>query len=438
MPDKEENLLDTKARGKVFITSPLSYIINGEYYAAIAKSLGYEVKLNNSNEALETLNEIKNFTPDFLVMQMTFDKFRLQLEFLQNLKSAFPSIKIIATGEPFLTYINNVTYENPFIDYAIIGEAEYTLKDILDGLPDSEILGITYTDDNMQSAKNELRPLIENLDNLPFPARQLIKNRKELTIEVSRGCPFHCFFCLTSPIYGNKLRIRSVDNVIKELKECVNKFKAKKVFFKSDYLNFDINWLTDLCSKIIEEGVKIDWSCNIVPNNLDENLVKLMKKSGCTQCNIGIESGSEEILEKIGKNTTKEGIKSTVSLLKKYKIKTKGYFILGLPWETEETAEETTNFALELDTDEAVFNIGIPFPGTDFFVYGMLNKLFAPQTQFSNAHKNALVKTHTLTKERISELRDIAEKKFYSRPKLIIKSFFKRLFLKTQLRKFFS
>ena len=430
MVENIKDSLKTNSRGRVFITSPLSYIINGEYYASVAESLGYEVKINTSNDALETIEEIKAFNPNFLIIQVTFDKFRLQLEFLQNLKTIIPSVRIIATGEPFLTYNNNVTYENPYIDYAILGEVEPTLKDILDGVPNSDILGITYTDDYMQSVKNDPRPLIESLDNLPLPARHLVKNSKEQIIEVSRGCPNHCFFCITAPIYGQKLRLRSVDSVINELSVCINKFNAEKIRFKSDYINYDIIWLTELCEKIIEAGLKINWSSNIVPNNIDEALVKLMKKSGCEQCNIGIESGSEDILEKIGKNITKDSIKTTVSLLKKYKIKTKGYFMIGLPWETEETAKETTDFAIELNTDEAIFNIGIPFPGTDFFVYGMLNKLFPAQTQFSNAHKNALVKTHTLSKERISELRDNAEIRFYSRPKFIIKSFIKKLFFK--------
>jgi radical SAM superfamily enzyme YgiQ (UPF0313 family) len=102
--------------------------------------------------------------------------YKSDMEFLLRAKELLPSVKIIVKGTPFLTYNMNVTYENPFISYVIVGEAEYTLRDILNGVPDNEILGICYTDDNMQAVKNEPRPFIEDLDNLPFPARHLVDN----------------------------------------------------------------------------------------------------------------------------------------------------------------------------------------------------------------------------------------------------------------------
>ena len=153
MSKKEQNSVETKKRGKVFIIAPPSYLINAQYYASIAEKLGYEVRLNETLEANKSFIEIKNFNPNFIVMQVTFDKFRSQLEFLEKLKQNLPSIKIITAGEPFLTYNNNVTYENPYIDYAIMGEVEYTLRDILDGVPDCEIFGICYSNEYMQAIK---------------------------------------------------------------------------------------------------------------------------------------------------------------------------------------------------------------------------------------------------------------------------------------------
>lgn len=426
MSDKD-NTKNVNNRGRVLIISPRSYLINAQYFGAISEMLDYETKISTTDKIEQALSEIKEFSPNFIVFKVTFDKFRVQLEFMQNIKQILPSCKIIALGEPFLTYNNNVTYENPYIDYVIFGEAEYTLRDILEGEQDNEVLGISYTDDNMQSVKNEQRPFIENLDNLPYPARHLTPNNTEITIELSRGCPCHCFFCLETPIYGKTFRQRTVNNVISELKECISKFNTKKVYFKSNIFNFDKDYVTDLCNQILENNINIEWSCDIVPNNIDETLIKLMKKSGCKLCKLGIESGSADILKNIGKNITKESVTETVRLLKKYKIKTKAYYVIGLPWETEETAKETIDFAIKLNTDDAVFNIGVPFPGTNFFIYGMLNKLFSNQTQFNNAYKNALVKSHSLSKERISELRNLAEKTFYSQPNKIIKNILNRI-----------
>ena len=166
MSDKD-NTKNVNNRGRVLIISPRSYLINAQYFGAISEMLDYETKISTTDKIEQALSEIKEFSPNFIVIKVTFDKFRVQLEFMQNVKQILPSCKIIALGEPFLTYNNNVTYENPYIDYVIFGEAEYTLRDILEGEQDNEILGISYTDDNMQSVKNEQRPFIENLDNLP-------------------------------------------------------------------------------------------------------------------------------------------------------------------------------------------------------------------------------------------------------------------------------
>ena len=318
--------LKEKYRGKVYFINPQSL-----YLPAIAENLAYNVRLNTSGFDENILGEVEEYNPDFLVADLSFQKFRVELVTLENIKKSLPSLKIIVTGEPFLTYNRNVTYENPYIDYVITGEAEYTLRDILDGVPDNEILGILYTDDSMQSIKNEPRAYIENLDELPLPARHLIDDNSSVNIELSRGCPCYCSFCLKTPIEGKLIRCRTVNSIINEIKDCVKKYNTKQVYFKSCFINYSKNFLKELCNAIIENGLKIKWSCDIFPNDIDEELVKIMKKSGCTLCKIGVETGSKEILTKLGRNITKESIKNTVELFKKYKIKLCTYFIIGFP-----------------------------------------------------------------------------------------------------------
>ena len=430
---KEENNISNKKRGRVLFISPLllsnqdvSFLPNDiMYLASVAEESGYEAKIKNYSDKLCLISILNNFAPDYIVFDVSFQNFREDMEVLALLKEHKPNVKIIVKGEPFITYNTNVTYENPFIDYVIVGEAEMTLKDILDGVKDSEIKGICYKDDNMQPVKNEPRPFIENLDILPFPARHLIysKKDKKAIIEISRGCPNDCFFCLTPLTSGTNVRIRSAENIISEIEECTKKYGIKYFLLKSDAPDLEKDYIIKLCKKITDSGLKVQWETNIIPSENDTAI--LMKKSGCTLIHLGVESGSQEILSNIGRKFSLDNIRKTSEIIKQSRIKIHNHFILGLPWETEKTAEETIKFALELDSNCASFYIASPFPGTRFFAYAMINKLIYRNLDFKNAYHRPVIKTHDLSKERVYELYKSAYRRYYLRLGFIIKTLLK-------------
>lgn len=400
------------------------------YLASIAEQCGFEAKIQDYSLGGDLIADLKNFAPDYLVANIATPTFKSDMEAVAKAKSVLPNLVTIVKGAPFLTYNTNVIYENPFINYVIMGEPELTLKEILEGVPDNEILGICYSD-NMQSVKNEQRPFNEDLDNLPFPARHLIDNsiyrrpdngRVQAVIKVSRGCPYHCFFCLATPVSGIKVRTRSAENIIQEIKECVEKYNIKNFLFWSDIFNFDREWTLKLCKKIIESGLKITWSANTRANTMDDEMASLMYKAGCRLVSIGVESGSQEILNNIGKKISLDDIRNTVKILKKNKIKIYNYFVIGLPWETEKTVEETIKFAIELDSNFISFYTATPLPGTRFFAYAMMNKLVEGQMNFDSAYYVPTVRTHELSKERVFELHKQAVKRYYLRPKFILKT----------------
>lgn len=413
MDNKEKT---TYSRGNV-------YFINGKnfYLPAIAQNLGYNICVNTKEFSSNLITEILEFSPDYLVADINFSNLRSNFEILSQIKSLLPKVKIIVFGEPFLTYNTNVTYENPYINYVIIGEPEKTLEEILDGVADNEILGICYTDENMQSVKNESRPNINNLDFLPFPQRNFILNNKHVDIEVSRGCPYNCFFCLSSVKNGNSIRFRSIESIINEVKYCIEQYNTTYVYFKSDIFNYDKNWVLNLCKNIIDSGIKISWACDIIPKNIDEELAKIMYQSGCRLCNVGVESGNDEILKKLEKQLDKDEITSVINCLKKNKIKINSCFIIGLPSDTEQTIQETKEFALNLKSDNTTYNIAVPYPGTKFFAYAMLGKLISAAPEFTNISDKALVRTHSLTKERLNELYTSLVNNQNKYPKLILK-----------------
>lgn len=401
------------------------------YLAAVARDAGIECKIKDysiNNESIDDfVNDLRIFKPDYLVINVATPTLESDLSICAVAKEVLPNVITIAKGAYFLT--ENVSVLNNFkdLDLIIRGEAELTFRDIVLSKPFVDIAGLTYRKDGVPYSNID-RPFCENLDELPFPARELVdmnlyrrpdNNKKQAVIKVSRGCPFHCFFCLATPVSGKKVRMRSVDNIIEEIKLCKEQSGIDNFLFWSDIFDINRDWTIDLCQKIIDEKLNIVWSSNTRADTADYELAQLMKKSGCGLVSIGIESGSQFILDKMGKKTTIEQVRTTVKAFRRAGIKVYGYFVLGLPWETEETARQTINFAKKLDLNYANFYTATAFPGSRFWDYATDNNLFDEEDKYQSAYYYPSVKTHSLSKQQVFELHKTAVKEFYLRPKFI-------------------
>ena len=363
------------------------------YLASIAERQGLEAKIQDYSQGGDYEKDLREFKPDYLVVNIATPTLLHDLEAVKKAKEICPNIITIAKGAAFLALANRIMSEHDELDFGILGEAEITLKEILSGIPRDHILGIYYKENGDVKFTGE-RPFIEDLDSLPFPARHLVdnniyrrpdNNKVQATIKVSRGCPFHCFFCLATPVSGSKVRRRSPENIVAEIRECVEKYNIKNFLF---------------------------WS---------EEMAQMMYKSGCRLVSIGVESGSQDMLNKMGKHITLDDVRRTVKVFKKAKIRIYNYFVIGLPWETEETAEETIKFAIELDSDFISFYTATPLPGSRFYDYAEEHNLFDKETSFENAYYYPAVNTHYLSRERVFELHKSAIKRFYLRPMYILR-----------------
>lgn len=399
------------------------------YLAAVAEREGLEAKIADYSQGGNFEEDLQNFKPDYLVVNVATPTFKSDLSAMTVAKEICPNIITIAKGAAFLTVAFEVMYFQKDLDLILFGEPEDTLKEILQGKPYSGILGLYYRDD-LRAKFTGSRPFIENLDRLPFPARHLVdnnmyrrpdNNQVQATIKVSRGCPFHCFFCLATPVSGAKVRKRSPENIVEEIRECVNKYGIKNFLFWSDIFNIDKEWVMELCQKIIDSGLDITWSANTRADTADEEMAQKMYEAGCRLVSIGVESGSQEMLDKIGKKITLDDVRLTVKIFKKAGIKIYNYFVIGLPWEDEETVEDTIDFAIELDSDFISFYTATPLPGTRFYEYAKENKLINSDTSFSSAYFYPSVNTHHLSKDKVFELHKRAIKSFYLRPSYICK-----------------
>lgn len=399
------------------------------YLAAVAEKAGLEAKINDYSQNGDYEADLKEFNPDYLVVNIATPTLEHDLDAVKKAKEICPNVITIAKGAAFLTLSERIIKEHNELDFGILGEAENTLKEILEDKPKAEILGLYYKEnDEVKFTGN--RPFIEDLDSLPFPARHLVdnniyrrpdNNKVQATIKVSRGCPFHCFFCLATPVSGAKVRRRSPENIVAEIKECVEKYNIKNFLFWSDIFNIDKDWTMKLCQTIIDSGLKITWSANTRADTADLEMAEMMYKSGCRLVSIGVESGSQYMLEKMGKKITLNDVRRTVKVFKKAKIRIYNYFVIGLPWETEETVEETIKFAIELNSDFISFYTATPLPGSRFYDYALEHNLFDKETSFENAYYYPAVNTHNLSRERVFELHKSAIKRFYLRPLYILK-----------------
>ncbi len=400
--------------------------------ARMANFVPYVRDFSLNNQTLEDFKrEVFDIKPDYLVLNVASTTLESDLLTVKTAKEILPDITIIAKGAHFNTFDIKTLEDYPELDIVIRGEAEFTLLDILKKLPLNEIKGITYKKGGIIS-KNPDRPFIQNLDEIPYPARDLIDNsiytrpdtgEVQAIIKVSRGCPYHCFFCLATPVSGSKVRTRSPENIVGEIRECYEKYGIKNFIFWSDLFNLDHDWVKRLCLEIINSKLKITFSTNTRADSADVETARLMKKAGCSLVSIGIESGCQEMLDKMGKKITKEQIKNTVKMFKKTGIKIYGYYVVGLPWESEETFRETMEFAKSLNTEYVSFYTATALVGTRFYDYVQKHNL--GNLNYDKPYYYPSVNTHFLSKDRVFELHKNALREYYGRFSYIFMMLFK-------------
>ncbi|MDH4161407.1 MAG: B12-binding domain-containing radical SAM protein [Nitrospirota bacterium] len=407
------------------------------YMAASAEAAGAECQVLDcpaSRLDMAAFTAIlREYKPDLLVLSTTTPTLLADLTVCREAKKALPGLTIIAKGAHFLVFDREVLRAHPEVDILLRSEPEPLIKRIVSGESLETVHGITWRRGE-EVLRNDDAPFQSDLDALAFPARHLIDNRRYVRpdkgrpqgiIKCSRGCPYNCFFCLATPVSGRKVRMRSPENILDEVRHCLRTYGIEDFIFWSDVFNFDDGWVRRLCQAIRASGLRFTWASNMRADNINQGTLTLMKEAGCSLISLGIESGSQEILDKIGKKVSVEQIRDSVRLIRGTGIASFAYYMTGLPWETTGTAEQTMRLARDLRTDFANFFVATPFPGTAFFRYAVENGLFgtkdpADSCLFEYAYGSAVVKGHTLTRQEIDGLHHKAVRKYYLRPGYIL------------------
>jgi len=402
--------------------------------AAVLLKNGFAVKIFDciaDDISLEELENILARENPFLaivnVATMTFDTDKKTAGLCRKLK-----IPCAAVGM-HVTTIPDDALKNSDFDFAIRGEPEiislslakalYNKKDL------KEVKGISFKK-NEKIIHNPDEKLIENLDDLPFPARELLHNEKyiePLTQEpytlviTGRGCPFNCIFCTANRYYGKRQRIRSPKNIVDEIEEVVKRYGITHIGMWNDTFTFNKKQIIGLAKEILMRKIKIEWFCNSRVDTIDEEMISYMAKSGCTAITFGVESLDENILKNIKKGINIRQVENAVKLCRKYKIRSQLHIIFGLPGETKETLKKTIKETIRINPDYAQFYCAVPFPGTEFREY-VLKKGYLKDVKWERYEiNNALVSYPNLPSKEIQDARKRAYRKFYLRPTYIIK-----------------
>jgi len=280
---------------------------------------------------------------------------------------------LIVAGGPHITIDgHNFMKENGSFDMSVFGEGEKNIADVASGKDKKKINGLLYRDGGkiVCNAKN---PWIEDINKLPFPDYSIFDSVKaksgiieDYPLVTSRGCPYQCTYCSVGTVIGKKWRTRSPENIIKELESAKNKYSSKKFRILDDDFTLDMKRAKELCQMMIDEKISMHWSCpnGIRADRLDEELISLMKDSGCYSISLGIESLVPDVFERITKGEKIEDIKHAVSMIKNADIGVNGFFIIGLPGSTYKKDRETMKEAKKLKLDSASWGILVPYPGT--------------------------------------------------------------------------
>lgn len=413
------------------------------YVAAALQRAGHEVKFLNG--AFMTHEEIlacaKQFNAEFVGIYSTTFGWKKAKKTAADLKRIFNGQVFICAGGPYPIALQGQCLEDAggSVDAVVTGEGEITVIEIAERLQTGKDLegvqGLVYYKGE-EVIKNQPRPLITDLDSLLFPARELLGKadlyipppatymRKPVAVMItSRGCNRHCIFCFQ--IDKDRkigIRYRSIDDVLKEIEHCI-KNGYREIKFIDDTLAADYDRAMQLAHAIKARRLDFTWFASACVNQVDKPLLQAFKDAGCWAILFGAESGVQKNLNTIRKGTTIEQIRKAVKAAKDVGLKVSTPFIFGIPGETFEEGLQTIKFAIELNPDMANFHAITPFPGS--YLYDNIERYGAMSDELTDfTYQGAAFIPYTMTREEILGLRQIAFRRFYSRPSFIFKKFF--------------
>ena len=407
---------------------------------AVLRKAGHHVRIVDASaqglDYEETLEEVKRFKPDIIGLTAVTPSIIRTAKLASMIKETiWPSVPIIIGGPHFTAVPEQTLMDFPVFDYGVVGEGEKTITELVDtigvqGNP-SNMPGVAFCK-NGKVIFGPHRQVIKDLDFLPFPAWDFLdgfpyryhpalfkyKRLPSTHIISARGCPCKCIFCDTS-VFSRQIRFHSPEYVLEMIGYLVKRFGIKEIIFEDDQFLIKKERVARICEGILKAKWNISWCCSGRVNSVNDlELLNLMKQSGCWQISYGIESASQKILDFAKKAITINQIENAVRLTNEAGILSKGYFIFGLPYETETTMKDTIKFAKRIPlSDISAFTL-TPFPGSEMYdiaeQHGTIDKDFEKMNLL-----DVVYIPNGLSKEKLLYYQRRFMKEFYLRPRIL-------------------
>ena len=413
------------------------------YVGAVLERSGHSVVIYDCQLGIthkELVEMLLSDNPELVGISATTPTFPSALGVGQKVKQSLPET-IVVIGGVHVTALPQETMSFDCFDIAVLGEGEETMEELTMHLEDKgirglkEVAGIAYRE-NGTVRFTKPRGFIQDLDSLPYPARHLLPplsdykptpaSYRKLPLAhliTTRGCPYQCTFCDRS-IFGSKYRTRSVENVMGEIEELVEKYEVREIKFFDDIFTLNRKRVFEICKEFKERKIDLGWSCLTRVDTISREMLTAMKGAGCWQVLFGLESGDPRMLSLLKKGSTVKKNERAVKLAHELGLSVRADFIVGTPRETLESMEKTVRFAIRMNMDFAHFNKFTPYPGTE--LYRNLTKEgyefdFTSRSCSQLDHSYIMYTPKGMTEKEFREFVDTAYKRYYLRPKYILK-----------------
>jgi radical SAM superfamily enzyme YgiQ (UPF0313 family) len=414
---------------------------------AVLREKGHRIRIvDASAQGLgygQVIEETNKFSPDIIALTAVTPSIIKTVKMASMMKGIYPDIPIVIGGPHFTAVPEQTLTDFPVFDYGVVGEGEKTFTELVDvllsGEPPDAVPGIACRE-NGRIVFTPPRGPIRDIDTLPFPAWDclpgfpsqyhpaLFKYKKLPATHIvsARGCPNKCIFCDTS-VFSRQIRFHSPEYILEMIGYLVNHFGIKEIIFEDDQFILNKKRVVAICEGFLKADWSISWCCSARVNAVkDPELLKLMKKSGCWQISYGIESGNQEILDYAKKGITIDQIETAIRLTHEAGILSKGYFIFGLPHETETTMKQTISLARSIPLDDMSIFILTPFPGSQMYAIAEQHGTIEKDFEKMNLLEVVYV-PNGLSKESLLHYQRRFMKEFYLRPRIFL-NYSRRLF----------
>ncbi len=392
---------------------------------------------------------LRELNPEIVGVTITSVDWENSRWMINEMKREFPAATFVAGGIHPTLWGERCLEECEGLDYIVYGEGEHTFRELVGRLAAGEspegVQGIIYRSGG-GLVRTPPRPVIEDIDTLPFPAHQLAPASDYLpsptfynrlphaNIIGARGCPYECIFCHTD----RHTRMRSAGNIADEIQWLVKNQGVRDIAFWDDTFTLSEKRVNDFCDEIEKRGLNIDWAVNARVDRVTPDMLKRMKRAGCWRILFGIESGVQKNLDTLKKRTTLSEIRTAVSATSALGMEAYGTFMFGIPGETFEEGLATIDFACSLDLDYAVFVNLTPLPGSEVYndlLAGRIKPSKFARDRFN--FKNVSFVPDGMTEDQIRFLIQEGHRRFYMRPRLVWKKI-RRMHSLLDLRKYIN